>query len=260
MRLAFSTGSVWTYGLARAFEVARRAGFDAVEVIVDERWDTRQPGYLQRLSNEHGLEITSLHAPFAPLRGTEGGYQAGVREALALADVVGAGTVVVHPESRGRGYGAWIRQHWDELQDGHAAGLAVENMPYRRVRTRPRHRTHLPEQLVRFPAVTLDTAHLGTADVDILAGMETVWPRLRHVHLSDYANAPSGQRGAGEEHLCPGDGELPLMPFLARLRELDYQGVVVLELVPEALPVDDEDRLVERVRALRQACLAAISP
>ena len=43
MRFLFSTGSLYRYGTARCFEFAARAGFDGVEVMVDDRWDTRQP-------------------------------------------------------------------------------------------------------------------------------------------------------------------------------------------------------------------------
>ena len=41
--VTLSTGSLYTFGTARAFELAARAGYDGVEVIVEERWDTRQP-------------------------------------------------------------------------------------------------------------------------------------------------------------------------------------------------------------------------
>lgn len=249
IRFTLSTGSLWTYGLNRAFEIAIRTGFDAVELIVDERWDTRQPGYLHRLMDATGAEIASIHAPFWSLRGSKG-YRAGVSEALQLADQVGAGTVVVHPESSGKGYGTWLRQHWDQLHDSHRAELAVENMPYRIVKKRPRHRTHRPEQLVRFPAATFDTAHFGLAKVDILDALKIVQPRLKHIHLSDSI----GER----EHLCPGDGRLPLEAFLRRLAKSSFSGMVVLELSPEALPVQDEDAVIERLRAVRTACLAAL--
>jgi sugar phosphate isomerase/epimerase len=251
MQFTLSTGSVWTYGLNRAFEMAQRSGFDAVEVIVDERWDTRQSTYLERLMDSTGLAVSSLHSPFGALRDS-GGYRACIRETMNLADRVGAGTVVVHPESRGKGYGTWLRQHWDELHAPHRAVLAVENMPYRIVRTQPRHRTHHPEQLVKFDRATFDTAHFGLASVDIMDALEIVRPRLHHVHLSDQQNT--------KEHLCPGDGVLPIVPFVQRLQAIDFQGIVVLELSPEALPVEDEDRVIQRLRDVRAMCVEALAP
>jgi sugar phosphate isomerase/epimerase len=249
MKFTLSTGSVWTYGLNRAFEMAQKAGYDAVEVIVDDRWDTRQSKYLERLMNETGIAVTSLHSPFGALRDS-GGYRACIRETLDLADRVGAGTVVVHPESRGKGYGMWLRQHWDELHASHRAVLAVENMPYRIVKTQPRHLTHRPEQLVKFERATFDTAHFGLASIDIMDALEIVRPRLHHIHLSDQQKT--------KEHLCPGDGVLPIVPFVQRLQAIDFQGIVVLELSPEALPVEDEDRTVQRLRDVLAMCVKAV--
>ena len=64
--IALSTGSLYSYGLARVLNLAAEAGFDAVEIMVDERWDTRQPDYLRRLCQESGLPIAAVHNPFLP--------------------------------------------------------------------------------------------------------------------------------------------------------------------------------------------------
>ena len=63
--IALSTGSLYTYGTARVFELAAEAGFDGIEVLCDHRPDTRDPDYLRRLSTEHGLPIVALHNPFS---------------------------------------------------------------------------------------------------------------------------------------------------------------------------------------------------
>jgi len=65
MRFIFSTGSLWTYGTERCFDFAARAGFDGVEVMADERWDTRQAAYLRRLATTHGQRIVAVHSPFS---------------------------------------------------------------------------------------------------------------------------------------------------------------------------------------------------
>ena len=88
--LALSTGSLHTYGLNRAWGFAADAGFDAVEVMIDAKWDTRQPAYLRALMAEYGLPIAALHTPFRPLAGFGEDYPACVRRALALAAEVGA--------------------------------------------------------------------------------------------------------------------------------------------------------------------------
>ncbi len=61
IRVALSTGSIYTYGTARAFELAAGAGYDGVELIVDDRWDTRQAAYVRRLSEQYEIPVLSVH-------------------------------------------------------------------------------------------------------------------------------------------------------------------------------------------------------
>ncbi|NDE06503.1 MAG: hypothetical protein EBZ89_03820, partial [Chloroflexi bacterium] len=68
VQVALSTGSAYTHGLSRIFEMAGLAGYHGVEVIVDERWDTRQARYLRRLTSETGMPVLSVHGPFPKAR------------------------------------------------------------------------------------------------------------------------------------------------------------------------------------------------
>jgi sugar phosphate isomerase/epimerase len=102
--LTFSTGSLYLYGLERCFALAAELGFDGVEVLCDERLDTRQPDYLCRLSERHALPITSLHAPFMgrTMAGWEPGAIRGIEQTVALAETLGAAHIVMHlPERLG---------------------------------------------------------------------------------------------------------------------------------------------------------------
>ncbi|MGD8624227.1 MAG: TIM barrel protein, partial [Anaerolineae bacterium] len=95
--IAFSTGSLHTYGLARVFDLAAEAGFDAVEVLIDDRWDSRQPEYLQRLVDASGLPVAVVHSPFVPhVPGWPADSLGRLRQAAALARALGAGVVVTH--------------------------------------------------------------------------------------------------------------------------------------------------------------------
>ena len=83
--LALSTGSLHNYGLNRVWGFAAEAGFDAIEVMIDAKWDTRQGAYLRSLVADFGLPIAALHTPFRPIHGFGEDYPACVRQALALA-------------------------------------------------------------------------------------------------------------------------------------------------------------------------------
>lgn len=104
--------------------------------------------------------------------------------------------------------------------------------------------------------LTLDVCHLGVSGRDVLADLERIPPELiSHVHFSDAAGYV--------EHLAPGQGRLPLGPFLARLGRAGYGGSVSLELdpaqLPDLQPGGDHTALVPVLAALRQDMLSALA-
>jgi sugar phosphate isomerase/epimerase len=240
--IALSTGSLYTYGLARTFELAAEAGFDAIEVLVDQRWDSRQPAYLRRLSQDSGWPRDSLGR---------------LRESAALAREVGAGVVVAHLPLRLRGVqveffgfrrGAIVfpiplggeKVYRDFLLNGlatfeaeHGIIIAVENMPVKHFlgRTVDIYWLNDLRTLSQMPHLTLDTTHIGTWGSDLQAVYEQLRERITHVHLSNFD---------GREHRLPEGGHLPLGKFLHQLARDGYKGVVTLEVGPEVLEAEDE--------------------
>ena len=194
--IALSTGSLYTYGIARVFELAAEAGFDAVEVLADQRWDSRQPDYLRRLIQETGLPVVAVHSPFASI-GTPGWPTDPVgrlREAVALAQQVGAGVVVTHlplrfrvariqfsgsssrllplPSVGEQEYLRFLTNGLAHLEESEAICIGVENMPARRFlgRRLAIHYLNNLEGLRSLPHLTLDTTHAGTWGWDLVHG------------------------------------------------------------------------------------------
>lgn len=242
--LVFSTGSLHPFGLERVFGWAAEAGFDGVEIMMDDRWDTHQPGYLVDLADRHGLPILALHPPIY-----RGAWRLGREETLVrsarLARRISCPVVVAHPPPPGRPLRRWVA---GPLAAARAEGVAVavENMPangpgFFGVR---RATCHLPEHLAGIGEVTLDTSHVGAGGVDLLAAREALAGQIRHVHLSD-SNLVLGK----DEHRLPGKGRLPLKPFLAALAAGGYPGAVSLELKPWPLGTPDTGVILERMRA-----------
>lgn len=249
--LALGTGSLHTYGLNRVWDFAAGAGFDAVEVMIDVKWDTRQPAYLRSLVATTGLPIAALHTPFRPIAGYGDDYPACVRRTLELAGELGARAVVAHPElANGTDYGHWLRNHYDELSPPERPALAVENLPLVLVNKKPKYRTHTIDRIAQFPGVALDTTHFATAGVDILEALEALRGAIRHIHLSDFAE--------GREHRLPGRGVLPLDLFLLALAETGYDRVITVELTPDALDAGDDDEVRTRLCEAVAFCRGAL--
>jgi sugar phosphate isomerase/epimerase len=276
--VALSTGSVYTYGTARAFELAARAGYDGVEVIVDERWDTRQDFYLRRLADGHGVPVLSVHSPFGTVPEWPKAEVERIKRALGIAEAVSARTLNIHlpyrlhdlfvsaagwrmaapilPASAAqREYRRWLTGGGlAELQAGTTVTIAVENLPRRRFlgrRVDP-YALNTWDELHRFPRLCLDTTHCGTTGDNLIEVYERLADRIVHVHLSDL----SGHF----QHQPAGKGRLPLAPFLGRLAARGYDGIVVVELTPRALPMQDETRLVAELRRNLEFCRRNLEP
>lgn len=247
MRFALSTGSLYTYGLDRVFALAAEAGFDGLEVIIDPRFDTRQPIYLRQLMERYGLPILSVHAPFRPRR--LAAWPQTQPESIAataeIARAVGAEVIIAHlPYWRERTYAHWLRDDLGAWQQAHPSPVvAVENMPVKWVRWWPiapldLWRMNRLEEWGAFPHLILDTTHLGTKGLDPLMVYQRVQERVVHVHLSNALR--DGRRV--REHRRLEDGFLPLDELLGRLAQDGYDGIVTVELGPEILDAEDEEK------------------
>jgi sugar phosphate isomerase/epimerase len=267
-KIALSTGSLYTYGIARVFEMAAEAGFDGVEVLIDGRWDSRHPAYLQRLVRETGLPVVAVHNPFVPhVPGWSHDPIDRLRRSAGLARELDASVVVTHlplrirgakveffgfpsrglllpiPFPNDKGYRRFLQEELPSFEAAEGVLVAVENMPAKRFLgcRVDIHALNWPQMPASIPHLTLDTTHLGTWGADVLAVYEELKGRIVHVHLSNYN---------GAEHRLPADGHLPLAGLLRQLDRDGYRGAVSLELGPEVLHAEQE---IDVRRHLRQA-------
>jgi sugar phosphate isomerase/epimerase len=243
--IIFSTGSLYTFGLERVYAWASKVGYDGIEIMMDERWDTHQEDYLRDLAGQYGVPILALHVPL--YRGAWGlGPEESLVRVARLAGRMEVPVVVAHPPPPGRPLERWKAGPLREARE-QGVVVAVENMPRSRtggIFRVGRRRCYLPEHLAEVGEVTLDTSHAGASKVDILRAHSVLATQLRHVHLSD-SNLEMGR----DEHRLPGKGRLPLKPLLAALRASGYSGAVSLELKPWQLGTPDPGVILERMRA-----------
>lgn len=271
--IALSTGSLYSYGLNRAFDLAARSGYEGVEVLVDQRWDTRQPDYLASLQRLHGIPIVSLHAPFvAGVQGWEHDQLNRLKRTVDLAARLGVPHVVAHLPFRfayvwinasalldksialplplpnwDADYREYLTHELERCQETTGVTVVVENLPCRRLGpvTYNGYQMNTLDQWGLLPTLNLDTTHLGTWGHDIVATYEQVKSRVRHVHLSNYN---------GKEHRLLWDGVLPLEAFLHRLRDNGFAGILCVELDPEPLEAADEDKALQNLTRCREFC------
>lgn len=275
MQIIFSTGSLYTYGTDRCFQIAARCGFDGIEVMADARWDTRQAPALNALIQRHGIPVVAIHSPFFNVPGWPPDHPALISRSVELATAVGAKVVVHHlPWRRGfayvflnhrryllpvpmwereRAYRRWLVGAYQNLQASTEVALCIENLPVRRqfgrgwdVHQWNTHSLATVDRILRFPTLTMDTTHLGTWGLEPVEIYPHWKGQVRHIHLSNFD---------GEEHQRPEEGVLRLDLLLAQLATDDYDGAVSLELNPEALEAGTSDeRVVELLSASLGHC------
>ena len=259
--IALSTGSLYTYGLARVFALAAETGFDGIEVMVDVPDDNRCAAYLTSLSEQHRIPIVALHSPFVSrIPGWPDDQLGRLEHTIALAQELDVPVVVTHLPYRVYGirmewFGRrtrrffcpilWPRrepyyqrlrdsERWAAYESSSGVHIAVENMPTHRLLgvSVPLYWFNRLDELARFPHLTLDTTHVGTWGADLLAVWERLRERVAHVHLANFD---------GQEHRLPTHGDLPLGAFLSRLAADGYAGAVSIECGPEVFEAQDEE-------------------
>jgi sugar phosphate isomerase/epimerase len=242
MRISLSTGTLFTFPLGKVVTIAREAGFDGVELIVNQDFQKVNCRTLIRELAEI-LPINSMHAPFMPLDGW-GSPIDSLKRCVELSADCGIPLVSFHPPSWmgvELGFWRWLYRVMDfqkEVGQG-AVIVTLENMPWvgKRVRMNP----HILSSTTKFIDfiqernlfMTFDTTHMGSGKANFINDFYLCYNsgRIRNIHFSDY--------GHGREHLLPGHGILPLTRFLNHLRSTGYNETLTLELSPEEFPRDE---------------------
>lgn len=256
-RIALSTASVYPQGAETAFELANRLGYDAVEVMVWTEPDTQDAAALTALSERYEMPISSIHAPTLLLTQRVWGSEPWdkVDNSVALAEDVGADTVVLHPPFRWqRDYGAEFVEGVAEREERTEVRLAVENMfPWRaRGREMQAYLPHWDPTDLDYRHVTLDLSHTATAGSDALAMVNSLGDRLVHLHLAD------GEGSFKDEHLVPGRGAQPCAQVLESLAAQDFSGAIVVEVGTRK--ADEDKRELDLTEALAYARLHFAAP
>lgn len=256
--IALSTASVYPLGVVQAFDIAERLGYDGVEVMIWTEPVSQEPGALKNLSDHFGIPIVSVHAPTLLLTQRVWGTDPWVKvdNSIALAEEVGARTVVVHPPFR------WQREYAAGFVDGIAqrqqrtgVRLAVENMFPWRARQREifAYLPHWDPVGVGYANVTLDLSHTATAGSDAMQMARALGERLAHIHLAD------GMGSYKDEHLVPGRGKQPCAQLLEWLAGGGYDGSIVVEVGTRKASASQRETDLAEALAFARLSFAALA-
>ncbi|HBA55788.1 sugar phosphate isomerase/epimerase family protein [Syntrophorhabdus aromaticivorans] len=239
MKVLFSTGCLFYLPMRDIFLLAKEAGFDGCELVIDGRFnDSRHIDVMLECLDI--LPVYSIHAPFMKMHAW-GNEAYSLMRSVEIAKLVGTKLVGFHPPnwfSMEIAFFQWFRkvQDFQKKLGGEGVVVAIENMPRigKRLMLAPYVLNDF-EDLIEFGVkrnlfFTFDTTHLATFGGDIIVAFLSFLKtsRLKNIHLSDYSDYRS--------HLFPGNGELPVVKLLNTAARLGYDGMVTLEVSPYELP------------------------
>lgn len=214
---------------AQAVTAIGKAGYDGLEVMVTGDRTTQDGKALRSITEDHGMTVGSVHAPFLLL--TRGVFSTDpiekIKRSVEVAHDAGASVVVVHPPYRWQTtYARWLE---DELE-GFAADanitVSMENMfpVWVRGRGLTFHRVTTIEDLTAFDGITLDTSHLAVSGIDVIEAYRSLQDRIAHVHLSN--NLGTGR----DTHSPLTTGVLPIAALLREMGATGFAGSIALEM------------------------------
>jgi sugar phosphate isomerase/epimerase len=268
MQISLSTACLYIYPLRKIFEIAQRVGFDGVELVISPEVEWRGGEYIRRLSDEYALPILSVHPPLFGFPGWNKIHTSiapFVGKAVRITQEVRAPLLVLHmPRARtldgriGSGFINAVVAARNQL-NGTGPRLTLENSSMTQTRDQGYILRALPALRAFAEAhdfsMTLDTAHLGTWELDLLDSLKYFEGRLANVHFSDLRRVSNAVmtrpslHSYVRQHQLPGEGYLPLKEFLRRLAAQNYRGPITYELSPVSLEIWSPRRAEEKLRA-----------
>lgn len=228
-KVALSTSSVYPETTSSAFELARRLGYDGVELMVGIDPVAADIDAVEKLRDYHGIPVVAIHAPCLLVTQRVWGTDpwAKLERSAQAAKQLDADVVVVHPPFRwqrdyARGFVEGIRR----LTESTGITFCVENMYPWRAPGREL-KAYMPgwdPTELDYADLTLDLSHASTSSQQSLDLAKEWGDRLKHVHLTD------GSGSVKDEHMVPGRGDQRAHQVLEHLAEQDFTGHVVLEI------------------------------
>ncbi len=230
--LAITTDSFTGYGLDRAFELAKTAEMDGIEVVIrHNEFDTQNADYLNRLSKRHNLPIIALSTSI----------EMSVEKAnrvISLAEQIGVSLVTLTPpDIFDFNYKKWVKKEMSTLRRKRKVKIALVNPP---VKTMlgiiPKYAFNDIFELKQLDDLAFDTSNAVGRTEPLLEIYNTLKPNIRHIHLSNSKHEQS--------HTLLSSGIVPLESFLTRLARDRFEGALTLKLDPSALGVGKDEKVL----------------
>lgn len=193
------------FELEKIFYMAKLAGYEGLELVIDNNPESRNTSYIRKLEKKHQLPVLSIHSAIGNIKEWGNDKNEYINNSQLIAEKLEIEKIVIHSNKI-----SIINKNILPNKK-----IFIENMPNESIKP-----------LLKISnQICLDTSHLPLC-FDPYVITKKYHKEIKHIHLSDNSNKV-------DEHLIPGNGSLSLKKMLNYLSKNNYQGVIVIELIPE---------------------------
>jgi sugar phosphate isomerase/epimerase len=237
--LALSTDSLHGYGLNRVFQFIKEAGYDGVDLVMEEKnFDTMNPDYVKKLVDEYGVPVLSLQIGDATPKK--------LKDAITMAKTVGCKVIIIQPPNiLNMGQTMWLKNEVPKIRAKENISIALENAPSDLILgIIPKHAMNNIDELRKFKHACIDTTRIALKRQDLIRVYKSLQKFLVHVHLSNV----KGSKG----YALPDDGILPLESFLTKMRQDNFPGTISMKVNPKFLQAGDDEKLAKHLTDMKK--------
>lgn len=242
MKIALATESLKGYGLSRIFTFAKTAGFDGIDLAMDETdFDTLDPNYVKSVIAATGIPVVAVQTPKTT-------NKARIEEALRMAQTIDAHVIVIQPPKLfDVKLAKWLKEEIPKIRQKENISIALENASSKNMLGFiPEHSMASLGDLKRFKHVSLDTSRVAEKKDDLIRVYTTLKNYLVHIHLSNV------YRGKG--YAPPETGVLPIESFLSKLKQDEFAGSISFRVKPKNYHVGNDDKMLEDLKSSLTFC------
>jgi sugar phosphate isomerase/epimerase len=237
---------------SEVFNKLKQAGVDGIELFLPSFSKITHEDFkeLKQVLEEHNLPVLSVHQSLRFFSKTKINE---ITELFSIADMLGAGVVVLHMSNTGKQIfdKAYI-EAIHALQKKFGIKVGFENREKFFGSLHMPHSWHHEE----FPllmdkhqfSITLDTTHLATTGENIVDFFRKNKDKIVNIHISDYKPhfLNSTLRPLRFKHMEIGKGTLPLQEFIQTLRKENYNGLVTMEIHTDLDGMCESAKMINR--------------
>lgn len=242
MNISLSTDTLKGYGLNRIFELAKKCGFDGIDLDIDLRSvDTQNASYLNDLQKKSGLPIVAITAP-------DGINHKKILELIRLTKDIGCKILILQsPKIFDVKLISWYHNEIPKLRKTEDISIALENSNSSTLLGFiPEHALNNLGELQKFKHACLATDRVVEKKEDLIITTKKLLKFLVHIHLSNVNKGRGGQ--------LPEIGNLPMESFLTKIVQDGYKGGMSIRASSKYLPIGNDDEIIAKLSHSIEYC------